>query len=125
MQETLMAESMPARTRLIVRKGIKNLPLKLGEVALFYTESKVVYAIDKNNNKYLCDKNLGELEVMLDPKLFFRANRQYIININFIKTFQAFERVKLQVELAIGDANYEITISQLTMAEFKKWVAES
>ncbi len=33
------------KTRLIVKKGIENIALKLDDVALIYTESKVVFVI--------------------------------------------------------------------------------
>src|SRR5215467_14947340 len=81
------------RTRLIVKKGLENISLRLEDVALFYTENKIVYVVDKWGKKYIVDKNLGELEEELDSASFFRANRQYIININFIKGFKSYEKV--------------------------------
>src|SRR5436190_15415760 len=64
------------RTRLIVKKGLENIPLRLEEIVLFFTENKIVYVVDKWSKKYIVDKNLGELEEELDTAVFFRANRQ-------------------------------------------------
>lgn len=113
------------KTRLIVRKGMENIALQLDNVVLFYTENKVVYVIDKNGRKYLADKNLGELELELDENRFFRANRQYIINIDYIKGFKSFEKVKLQVDLAVSEINHSIIVSQETAPAFRKWVYEA
>jgi DNA-binding LytR/AlgR family response regulator len=111
--------------RLLVKKGLENISLLLEDVVLFFTENKIVYVIDKTGRKYLIDKNLSDLEVELDNKTFFRVNRQYIININYIRSFKAYERVKLQIELTVTDLNYFIVVSQETAPLFRKWISES
>jgi DNA-binding LytR/AlgR family response regulator len=113
------------KMRLLVKKGLENISLLLEDVVLFFTENKIVYVIDKTGRKYLIDKNLSDLEVELDNKTFFRVNRQYIININYIRSFKAYERVKLQIELTVTDLNYFIVVSQETAPLFRKWISES
>src|SRR4030095_13805994 len=113
------------KTRLIVKKGMENISLRLEDIVLFFTENKIVYVVDQWGKKYLVDKNLGELEEDLDGAIFFRANRQYIVNLNYIKGFKPYEKVKLQVDLAIPDLNYSIIISQETAPAFRKWMHEA
>lgn len=110
------------KKRLVVKKGMENISLRLEDVVLFYTENKVVYVIDRSGKKYLADKNLAELEVSLDENIFFRANRQYIININFIKGFKSYEKVKLQVDLTLPELNHCIIVSQETAPQFREWM---
>lgn len=111
------------RSRLIVNKGLENIVLLRNEIGLFYTKHKIVYVVDKSGKKYLVDRNLAELEQELDGQLFFRANRQYIININFIKSFKAYEKVKLAIVLNVPDINPNvIIISQETALEFRRWI---
>ena len=113
------------RTRLIVKKGLEYVSLLLDDIVLFFTENKIVYVIDKNGRKYLADKNLADLEEDLDKKTFFRVNRQFIVNINYIRSFKTYERVKLQVELTPSDINYFIVVSQETAPHFRKGISES
>jgi|SRR5947209_14021555 DNA-binding LytR/AlgR family response regulator len=113
------------KTRIVVHKGIENISLRLDEVVLFYTESKIVYVLDKCGKKYLCDKNLTDLETELDKNMFFRANRQYIINIEYIKSYKSYERVKLLIDLSIDNLNHSIIISQETAPFFRKWITEN
>jgi DNA-binding LytR/AlgR family response regulator len=113
------------KSRMVVRKGIENISLTLQDIALFYTENKIVYVIDKTGKKYLSDKNLSELEEELDPDLFFRANRQYIVNINYVKGYKAYEKVKLQVDLTLPEINHCIIISQETAPAFRKWMYDA
>jgi DNA-binding LytR/AlgR family response regulator len=112
------------KTRLLVKKGIEYISLKIEEVAFFYTENKIVYVINKNGKKFLIDKTLNELETELDNKLFFRVNRQYIVNLSFVKSYKSYERVKLQLDLIVPNINHFIVISQLTASHFRRWIAE-
>ncbi len=113
-----------SKSRMIVRKGIENIALRLEDVVLIYTEEKVVFAVDKNGKKYMVDQRLTDLEQELDAGIFFRANRQYIVNIGFIKSYKTYERVKLQVDLSMPNLNHHIVVSQETAPLFKRWIAE-
>ncbi|HVG40017.1 MAG TPA: LytTR family DNA-binding domain-containing protein [Chitinophagaceae bacterium] len=113
------------KTRLVVKRGLDHIFLHLDDVVLFYTENKVVFVVDKNGKKYLVDKNLGDLEMELDETIFFRANRQYLVNINYIKGYKTYERVKLQADLTINNTDHCIVISQETAPHFKKWLYEA
>lgn len=110
------------KKRMIVKKGMENISLRLDDVVLFYTENKIVYAIDRWGKKYMADSNLSELEEQLDQTSFFRANRQYIININFIRGFKAYEKVKLLVDLTLPDLNHCIIVSQEMAPQFREWM---
>jgi len=112
------------RTRLIVKKGIENIFMLLDNIVLFYTENKIVYVIDQSGKKYIAEGTLSSLEHELDNNIFFRANRQYLININHVKSFRAYERVKLKVDMDSDELNnkYFIIISQETAPVFKKWI---
>lgn len=113
------------KTRLVVKKGIESIALPFDDIVLFFTENKVVYVLDKSGKKYLSDKNLGDLEMELDKNRFFRANRQYIVNINYIRSFKPYEKVKLQIDLATNDISHAIIVSQETAPAFRKWVYEA
>ena len=113
------------KTRLLVQKGLENILLKLEDIVLFYTENKVVYVVDRFEKKYLTDSNLLELEEELDPVVFFRANRQYIINLSFIKSFRAYEKVKIKVDLNLSELNHCIIVSQETAPHFRRWIYEA
>ncbi|HLG38469.1 MAG TPA: LytTR family DNA-binding domain-containing protein [Chitinophagaceae bacterium] len=112
------------RSRLIVRKGIENIALKTDDIVLIYTEGKLVFVIDKEGKKYIADKKLMELQEELDDSVFFRANRQYIVNIAFVKSYKTYEKVKLQVDLLMPNLNHHIVVSQETAPHFRKWIDE-
>lgn len=110
------------KTRMIVRKGIENIALKVDDIVIVYTENKIVYVLDKDGRKYLSDKNLAEFYQQLDSRIFFRANRQYIVNIGFVKSYKTYEKVKLQVDLTLPLSNHHIVVSQEMAPDFRKWM---
>lgn len=112
------------KTRLLVKRGIENISLPVQDIAIIYTENKLVYVTDKEGKKYITDKHLSELEQELDESIFFRVNRQYIINIGFIKSYRSYEKVKLQVDLTMPELQHHIVVSQEMASCFRKWISE-
>ena len=113
------------RSRILVRKGAEFQTVRIEDAGYFFTEHKLIFLVDKENRKYMAEKsNLSELEEELDRNLFYRANRKYIINANYIKRFKPLEKSKISVELTLP-VTEEIIISQENSASFKKWIGES
>ena len=113
------------KSRLLVKKGLEHILLRVEDVILFYTENKIVCVLDKFSKKYILDKTLTELETELDDKMFFRANRQYIVNLNYVKGFKPFEKVKLVIDLNVPEVSHAIIVSQETAQSFRKWVRDA
>ncbi len=122
LEELVNTLDQSARRRLIVRRGLEWLALKLDDIVLFYTENKLVWCIDNKGKKFLTDKHLTDLELELSRSLFFRANRQYIVNLNYIRSFRPYEKVKLQVDIDIPDAKHQVIISQENAPQFRRWM---
>ena len=113
------------KTRLLVKRGTENIAVRLEDIALMYTQNKLVYVIDRFSKKYVSDKTLSELEDELDNTVFFRVNRQYIINIDYVKSFKPHEKVKLMIDITIPEINHSIIISQETAPAFRKWMHDA
>ncbi len=110
-------------SRILLKKGTEFHFCRVEEIACFYTESRLVFLVDLNGQKHLTDfKTLNELEDELDQMIFYKVNRQFIVNINAIKKFRQVDRVKLAVELIVKVPG-EIIISQGNVPGFKNWIA--
>ncbi len=125
LQSLFTAISGKRKTRLLVKKGLEHVLIKLEDVVIFYTENKIVYLIDRFEKKYITDKTLNELEIELDNTLFFRANRQYTVNLDYVKGYKPYDKVKLRVDITLPELNHEIIVSQVTAPEFRKWIMEA
>ena len=111
------------RTRILLKRGTDFYYCRIEDVAYFYSEFKLIFLFDFHGQKHLTDfKTLTLLEEELDPSLFYRANRRFIININAIKIIKPLDRVKLSVELTVKVPE-TVIISQENASLFKNWVA--
>jgi len=102
--------------RIFVKDGDQCFFVPLVDV--FLIESVGNYArVFYNNYKPLLHKSLNYLEEKLPETHFFRASRQHIININFIKTIHPYFNNCLQIELQNG---VKIDVSQRQSVKFKE-----
>jgi DNA-binding LytR/AlgR family response regulator len=112
------------KSRVLVRKELGFHAVRVEDIVYFFTENKLVFLVDKDNKKFLAEKySLSDLEYELDPDQFFRANRKYIINANFLKRFKMLDRSKVRVELQLPISE-EIIVSQENATSFKKWLSQ-
>ena len=77
--------------------------------------------VEKSGQKFILDKSLADLEKELDPALFYRVNRKFLVNINAIKKIKSYPKSKLQLELFPVVAE-DIIVSQENTAAFKEWI---
>ena len=120
--EYLAQKENSKKSRIVVKKGLEYQSILLDEVACFFTEQKVSFLITREGRKYLVDKNLKELEEELDGHKFYRANRKFIININYIKSYKSYDKIKIMVELTIP-VSEDIIVSQESAIDFRKWIS--
>lgn len=103
---------MPERDKLI--------PLAVQNIAYVYIDAKTVKIISKEGKTYYISSTLDDLMDDLDPYLFFRANRQFIVARDMIKDVSVWFGNKLAINLTV-DVPERIIVSKARVAEFKIW----
>lgn len=112
------AASLSIDKRIFIKDGDQCFFVPLAEV--FLIESVGNYArIYYGGNKPLLHKSLNYLEEKLPPSHFFRANRQFILNVEFIQNIQTYFNNTLLVDLPGG---HKVEISQRQSVKFKEWM---
>jgi two-component system LytT family response regulator len=125
-QQLLKSFNSPSqeyKKRFVVRYGEHIKTINVEEVAFFYTEDKVNFLTTKEGRRFAIDFNLDTLETMLDPKTFFRINRQYIISIQSIAEMFAYSKSRVLVKLNPA-AKHETIVSTERSADFKLWLGD-
>ncbi len=72
----------------------------------------------------MVDYTLEELENMLDPQHYFRANRAYIIHNKAVKEIHNYFNGKLKLELKPATENSSVVISRERVGAFKEWMGK-
>ncbi|RXK58780.1 response regulator transcription factor [Lacibacter luteus] len=104
--------------------NIRNqwMPVNTSDIACF-TKETLNYIYLFNGERYMLDfSTLDDVEEVLDPNRFYRANRQYIINIDAVQTVKPMENSKLTIRLKDPNHKFEIDMSREKAPVFKKWL---
>jgi DNA-binding LytR/AlgR family response regulator len=109
------------KDRFLISKGDAMVPVKVSEIACFYAEEKEVFLLTHDNKRYIIPHTIEELSEKLDPKLFFRVNRQFIVSSEAIFKVHNYFNFKLKVEIT-ADPKLEIIVSRSRTTAFKAWM---
>jgi two-component system LytT family response regulator len=102
--------------RVFIKDGEKCYFVQLADVRMLESDGNYVKVyFDKNRPLIL--RSLNSFEEKLDPEHFFRANRKFIVNINWIEKVENWFNGGLQVELRSGD---KIEVSRRQAIRFKE-----
>ncbi len=116
----LMQMQKKYKARFLTKVGDHIKSIKTENILLFYAEGRTVYIITVKNNRYIIDYTLEDLMKHLDPEMFFRANRTFIVNINAIEDVLVYSNSRLLIKLNF-EFDKEIIVSRDKVALLKSW----
>jgi two-component system LytT family response regulator len=114
-----LQQSHSENDKLLIHKGSQMLAINKPEIMVIYTENKLVYVRQKKET-YVVHQTLDELENELDNSLFFRINRQTLVNKNFIEKAEPTLDNGLRLFLP-QKTDVDIKVSRRRVADFKQW----
>lgn len=107
--------------RLLIPFNDKLRPIDIKSIAFFYTSAEYTQIFIDSSESYPYRRTLDSIITGLDPKLFFRANKQFIISKNNIKDITIWFDSRLLITLHI-DTPERIYISKNKASQFRQWV---
>jgi len=111
------------RNRFLVKQAQKLVSISVEDIAYFFSERGFSYIRTKQNQKYILDYTMDEVEKMLSPKRFFRANRQFLISFDSVVAIHTWFNQKLKVEVK-PEMPEHVIISRDKANAFKAWMGE-
>ncbi len=109
------------KKRFTIKIGRKIKLINSGDIACFYSKDKATYIKTKDNKTHMIDYPLDKLVKMLDPELFFRISRQFIIEADSIEEIYAYSNSRLGIKLS-GINIDDIIVSREKVKSFKEWL---
>ena len=107
--------------RIVIRYGDTIKMIEIADIAYFYTEEKINFLCTHSDTRMPIDQNLDELEEILDPKIYFRINRQFIINISAIEKMLTWSKSRVKIILKPA-SEHETIVSTERSSHFKDWL---
>ncbi len=109
------------RERFMVASGGQIRSVPVDQVAFFQSEGRYVKLVSTDNRRYIVDGTMDKIAMELDPRTFFRINRQLIVSFPAIKSMVPYSKSRVKVVLD-PQPEEESIVSVERSAEFKAWL---
>lgn len=115
-----MFKKEPYKSRFLIPHHNGYLPVHTSDIAYFYAEDNCTMIKTKDNKVYGFHTSLDKLEKELDPDIFWRANRSFIVSVYSVKKAHNYFNYKVKLEL-VPKTPKDVVISRNKVSEFKQW----
>lgn len=112
------------KTSILVHYKESFIPIAVNKIAFFVVENEICYIQTFDSQRYTIFKTMSEIESSIDLSIFFRINRQVLLNKNAIKEVQPYfnRKVIIKTDLKIKE---QLIVSRLKVSEFMSWIEQS
>jgi|WetSurSiteA1Bulk_404760.scaffolds.fasta_scaffold00336_6 DNA-binding LytR/AlgR family response regulator len=109
------------KKRFLVKSGVHFRSIPAEDILFFYSLEKATFASIVTGKTVLMDYTLEQLETFLDPAVFFRINRKYIVSVAAIADMITYSSYRLK--LVIKNCNDpDVFVSRERMQDFRSWL---
>lgn len=105
---------------LVPVKGDRFVPVSVDQISYFYISDGVVKAVLQSSETFIFQQTLDELAELLNPRQFFRANRQYIIAHKAVVGVSLWFGGRMALQLT-PPTDEKVIISKARVPAFREW----
>jgi DNA-binding LytR/AlgR family response regulator len=98
--------------------------LPVETIDCFYSKSEKIVAYTAEKRTVTTERNLDNLMSKLNPRQFFRANRQFIVARQAIKDVSVWDGNRLALNLTV-ETDEPVVVSKARVAELKQWLVKN
>lgn len=109
------------RERFMVSVGDKLKSINVMDIAYFFSTAGITFVVMHSKNQYSLDFSLDNIKEMLNPKDFFRVNRQFLIGLKSIEKVVVYPKSRLKLVLN-PPTDTDLFVSIDKASEFKQWL---
>jgi two-component system response regulator LytT len=120
--QAIIQEEQKFDRRYLIRYGEQVRTVHSDEIAYIYTTHKAIFLVLTSGKEYPLDKTMDNLEKELDPKKFFRINRQFIVSLKSIGNMHVVSKSRIQIELHPPHKEDDVIVSTEKSPIFKEWL---
>lgn len=117
----LHPEKASYKERFLIPFRDSLIPVPVTDIAFIYHTDKNTQVYLKNGTDYTYSRPLEQIMEELNPRDFFRANKQYIIARDSVRKITLWEGDRLNLTLCVK-APESVLVSKNKASEFKKWI---
>jgi len=118
--EALNSIESRTSTTIMIKYRDKILPFSFDKIAMFFLENELMYLYTFSGKSYIITESLDEMEKKTH-KIFFRVNRQFLVNRNAIEYVTDYFPRKLKINLNF-EFNKDIIASKEKKGKLLIWL---
>lgn len=120
--ESILNQLQPkTKERFLLKIGEHYRSVHTRDISCFYIKERCNF-LHVDGRNYPVDFSLDKIELLIDPKLFFRISRNFIINLNFIQDIIAYSSSRLKIIIKNQSVDEDLIVSRERVKEFKDWM---
>lgn len=119
--EILQQLTKKFKSRFVIKVGQHIRPIDVSEIQFFYSMEKATFLCTTANKNYSLDYSLDQIERLIDPQLFFRVSRKYLVHISAIQEVVAYSNSRLRIQFKHSELQ-DVIVSREKLGDFKKWL---
>lgn len=121
--DTIIKQLQPQRKeRFLIKIGEHYKSIPISDINCFYIMERNNFILTNTGKSYPIDYSLDKIELLVDSKLFFRVNRNFIVNFYAIQDIIAYSSSRLKIILANRKEKEDILVSRERVNSFKEWM---
>ena len=122
--DLMLHQTKKYKTCFLVKQQEELVQVHQQNIAYFYASKRHVCLVDKHGKQFLIDYTLEQLQAMLDPRVFFHLNRQFIAHLSSINKIHTHFNGALKLEL-LPKSSEEVIVSRDKAKSFKDWLEQA
>ncbi|MDR1221504.1 MAG: LytTR family DNA-binding domain-containing protein [Tannerella sp.] len=122
--ESVISRLQPkTKERFLIKIGEHFRSLQTSSIQCFFILERNTFVLTDRGKSYPVDYSLDKIEQLVDPNLFFRISRNFILNFHAIRDIIACSsnRLKIRLNHPLPEIS-DITVSRERVAAFKAWM---
>ncbi len=109
------------KERFVTKVGEHLKFIEVSDLMYFVSEEKITFGYTRDNKRYILDYTLEQIEGLVDPKIFFRINRKYIVSLNCIQDMISHTNSRLKIVIK-GSDDRDVIVARERVQDFKSWL---
>jgi DNA-binding LytR/AlgR family response regulator len=121
LQEAVRMLTRRYKSRFMIKVGEHLRTVEVGNILYFFSQEKTTFCVTSDNRKLILDDTLEDLAEMLDPAVFFRINRKYMVSAPSINDIIHYTNSRLKLVLK-NSTDTDVVVAREKVQEFKAWL---
>lgn len=116
-----MSPERTFKSRFLVKSGHGFISVESKMIAYFFSANKLTYLVTQSGKKYMINHTLEQLEGLLDPLHFHKANRNFIVSCQAVKKVEPYFNNRFVIEVE-PKCNDQVVVNRTYAKSFKEWL---